>query len=348
MNGGQPVVRVGLLGAGFMGTTHGLAYTQIPEAQVVTVFDRNLDKAELLAGQIGSRVEQDFEQVLRNPDIEVIDITLPTPLHPDFAARAFEAGKHVILEKPLALSLAEADSVLEAARRSGKFLMVAHVIRFWPEYIALLEIIQSGRIGKPRLATAYRLSNMPQWADWFHDPQQFGGAVLDLQIHDLDFMNLIFGKPLKVCATGLQDETGGWNHVITQLEYLEGRASVEASCILPRNFPFTAGLRVLCEGGTLEYHFRGGGASFEQGQPSSYLLLHETDHPNQPIPCPPGDGYLNELSYFIHCVVSNTPPDRITPAEARLAVETALLSRRALEEGEPRAADRQLTRGEKT
>jgi len=331
MIGGQPMVGVGLLGAGFMGTTHGLAYTQIPGVQVIAVVDRNLDKANLLAEQIGSRVEQNIEQVLRNPAVEVIDITLPTPLHPEFAVRAFEAGKHVILEKPLALSLAEADSVIEAARRSGKFLMVAHVIRFWPEYMAMLETIQSGRIGKPRLATAYRLSNMPQWADWFRDPQQFGGAVLDLQIHDLDFMNLIFGQPLKVRATGLQDETGGWNHVITQLEYPEGRASVEASCILPRDFPFTAGLRVSCEGGVLEYHFRSGGASFEQGQPSSYLLLHEPDHPNQPILFPPGDGYLNELSYFIRCVMSNNPPDRITPAEARLAVETALLSRQALE-----------------
>jgi predicted dehydrogenase len=251
----------------------------------------------------------------------------------EFAVRAFDAKKHVILEKPIALSLWEADAILEASHRSGKLLMAAHVIRFWPEYMAILDIIQNGRIGKPLLATAYRLSNMPQWANWFRDPKQFGGAVLDLQIHDLDFMNLIFGEPIKINATGLQDETGGWNHVITQLEYPDGRASVEASCILPRDFPFTAGLRVLCEGGALEYHFRGGGASFEQGRPNSYLLLHEPGHPHQSIPFIPGDGYLNELSYFIHCVETNSPPSRITPSEARLAVETALLSRQALEEG---------------
>ena len=327
------MIRIGLLGAGFMGTTHGHVYAQIPGVQVVAVFDRNLDKAEQLAQEISSRVVQDCAHILNDPSVDVIDITLPTPLHPDFAIRAFEAGKHVILEKPIALSLSDADAILEAAHHSGKFLMAAHVIRFWPEYMAMLEIIQSGRIGKPLIATAYRLSNMPQWADWFRDPQQFGGAVLDLQIHDLDFMNLLFGKPINVNAIGVQDESSGWNHVITQLEYPEGRASVEASCILPRDYPFTAGLRVLCEGGALEYHFRGGGASFEQGQPISYLLLHEPEQPSQPVSFLAGDGYLNELSYFIKCVVSNIPPNRITPAEARLAVETALLSRRALEEG---------------
>jgi UDP-N-acetylglucosamine 3-dehydrogenase len=328
------MIRICLLGAGFMGTTHARAYTQIPDTQVVAIIGKNPERAKQLANEIGSRVSQDFEQILSDPTVDVVDITLPTPLHPEFAVQALNAGKHVILEKPIALSLPEADVILEAASRSEKFLMVAHVIRFWPEYMALQEIIQSRRIGKPRLATAYRLSNMPQWADWFRDPHSFGGAVLDLQIHDLDFLNLIFGKPVKVSATGLQDETGGWNHVITLLEYPEGRASVEASCILPRDYPFTAGLRVLCEGGAVEYNFRAGGASFEQGQPNSSLLLHEPGHPNQPIRCPHGNGYYNELSYFTRCIMSNIPPDRITPAEARLAVETALLSRQALEQGE--------------
>jgi predicted dehydrogenase len=174
---------------------------------------------------------------------------------------------------------------------------------------------------------------MPQWADWFRYPEQFGGAVLDLQIHDLDFMNLVFGSPVKVSATGMRDETGGWNHVITQLEYPAGRAVVEASCSMPRDFPFTAGLRVQCEGGVLEYHFRGGGASFEQGRPSSYLLLHEPGQPNQPLPFQTGDGYVNELAYFVDCIDTNTPPSRVTPADARLAVATALWSRKALEEG---------------
>lgn len=327
------MIRIGILGAGFMGSTHANAYASLPEAKVVAIHDQNPHRAMALAAEIGSRADSEPENIFTDPSIDVIDVTLPTPFHPEFAIRGLEAGKHVIIEKPLALSLPEADSILDAAQRSDKFLMVAHVVRFWPEYQALYALIQSGRLGKPLLATAYRLSNMPQWADWFRDPRQFGGAVLDLQIHDLDFMNLLFGAPRQVAAIGLQDETGGWNHVVTQIQYETGRASVEASCILPRNFPFSSGLRVVCEGGTLEYAFRGGGASFEQGQPSSYLLLHEPDRPNQPLPFEAGDGYVNELAYFLQCITANTPPVRVTPLDARLAVLTALKSREALECG---------------
>ena len=329
------MTRIGLIGAGFMGTTHGQAYARLSSAEVAVVVDQDLSRAEKLAREVGGQASCDPEQVFRDASIDVIDVTLPTPLHPQFALRAFEAGKHLIIEKPLALTLPEADSIVSASQRSGRFLMVAHVIRFWPEYLAVQEVIRSGRVGKPLLATAYRMSNMPQWATWFRDPAAFGGAVHDLQIHDLDFMNLLFGAPLRVSAIGLKDETGGWNHVVTQLEYASGRASVEAGCMMPMDYPFTAGLKVMCERGVIEYHFRAGGASFELGQPVSYLLVHEPGRPSQPLTFEPGDGYFNELAYFLQCVETGVPPSRVTPAEARLAVQTALASRESLEQSQP-------------
>lgn len=327
------MVRIGILGAGFMGRTHGQAYARMPGVEVAAVVDGDLERAKRLAGEVGGVAGSDLAGLYKEPAVEVIDVCLPTPLHPQAGLGALQAGKHVIMEKPLALSLAEADTILAAAQRSGKFLMVAHVIRFWPEYVAIQKLVQSGRIGKPRLATAYRLSNMPQWADWFRDPAAFGGAVLDMHIHDLDFMNLLFGRPLKATAIGMKHETGGWNHVVSQITYEAGSASVEASCMLPQDYPFTCGLKLVCEKGVVEYHFRAGGASFEQGQPVSYLLLHEDGRPNQPIAFDAGDGYYNELSYFIECVKSGTPPSRVAPADARLAVQTALACRQSLEEG---------------
>jgi UDP-N-acetylglucosamine 3-dehydrogenase len=327
------MVRVGVVGAGFMGKTHGAAYARIPGVEVAAIVDGDLGRAKQLSAEVGGVALSDLASLYTDPGIDVIDVCLPTPLHPQTATRSLQAGKHVIMEKPLALSLPEADSMLEAAHASGKFLMVAHVIRFWPEYIAIHKLVQSGKIGKPRLATAYRLSNMPQWADWFRDPAAFGGAVLDLHIHDLDFMNLLFGKPVRVTAIGMEDETGGWNHVISQVTYESGSASVEASCMLPQDYPFTAGLKLVCEKGVIEFHFRAGGASFEQGRPVSYLLLHEDGKPSQPIPFEAGDGYYNELAYFIDCIKSGTPPSIVTPEDARLAVQTALTCRKSLEQG---------------
>jgi UDP-N-acetylglucosamine 3-dehydrogenase len=316
-----------------MGRTHAQTLKRIPGVKVAAVVSRDQGKAKQVAAESGAEVFSDFAMLYAQPDIDVVDVCLPTLLHPDTAICSLQAGKHVIMEKPLALSLPEADSMLEAARISEKFLMVAHVLRFWPEYMAIQKLVQSGRIGEPRLGTAYRLSNMPQWADWFRDPAAFGGAVLDLHIHDLDFMNLLFGKPLLATAIGMKHETGGWNHVVSQITYAFGSASVEASCMLPQDYLFTAGLKLVCERGVIEYHFRAGGASFEQGRPDSYLLLHEDGKPSQPIPFEAGDGYYNELAYFMGCVKSGTPPSIVTPEDARLAVQTALACRQSLELG---------------
>lgn len=327
------MIRVGILGAGFMGTTHARALARIPGVEVAAIASLEREKAECLVAEVGGEVSSDLEWMYAQPDIDVIDVCLPTPLHPETAVRAMQAGKHVIMEKPLALSLPGADAMLAAAQHSGKYLMVAHVLRFWPEYVAIRKLVGSGRIGAPRLATAYRLSGMPQWADWFRDPQAFGGAVLDLHIHDLDLMNWLFGRPQRASAVGMKHETGGWNHVVSQVAYATGSASVEASCMLPQDYPFTAGLKLVCEGGVVEYHFRAGGASFEQGRPVSYLLLHEAGRPNQPVACEAGDAYVNELAYFIDCVRTGTPPTIVTPEDARLAVQTALACRQSLEEG---------------
>jgi len=162
----------------------------------------------------------------------------------------------------------------------------------------------------------------------------FRGAVHDLQIHDLDFINLIFGVPKVVKAVGLKDETGGWNHVVTQLEYASGWASVEAGCMMPQDFPFTAGLRVIFERGVVEYHFRAGGASFEQGQPNSYLLVHEPGIPTSH--CHSSRGMdIQQNCHTSFNVFKPTHPYPRYPEDARLAVKTALASRESLECGKP-------------
>ena len=200
-------------------------------------------------------------------------------------------------------------------------------------------MLRSGRLGPALQASAYRLTNKPQWSTWFADPTMTGGAVLDLHIHDLDLLNWLFGTPATLFARGLKGETGGWDYVMTQVSYPGINGSAEASFMMPTDYPFTAGLRVLCEGGVVEYHFRAGGASFEQGQPVKYLLLHEPGKPSQPIPVGSGDAFEQEMAYFVECVQSGVPPTVVTPADARLAVQTCLAARQSLETGAPVALD---------
>lgn len=328
------MIKVGVIGAGFAGAFHARAYAALPGVEVAIIADRNEPKAEALAAEVGARSTVDAQAILGDPAITLVDVALPTPLHPEYAIRAFEAGKHVVIEKPLALSVEEADAIIDAADRYHRFLMVAHVLRFWPEYVAIRRVLQSGRLGQPRIAVAQRLSNMPQWASWFRDPSMTGGTVLDLHIHDLDMMNWLFGCPRRVRAIGARGETGGWDHVVTQVEFDTVSASVEASNLMPLDFPFSAGLRVVCDGGVIEYQFRAGGASFESGHPVHYCLIHEAGRPNQPVEFEVGDAFHNEIAYFVGCIQRGTPSETVTPDDARLAVHTALAARASLETGD--------------
>ena len=138
------MLEVGILGAGFMGKTHAAAYKKLPNVRLAVIADNDEEKVEQAGCQMGCKAETDAEKVIQDASISLVDVTLPTPLHANFAVQALEAGKHVIVEKPMALSLAEVDTMLEASRRTGKFLMVAQVLRFWPEYVKIREILQSG------------------------------------------------------------------------------------------------------------------------------------------------------------------------------------------------------------
>jgi predicted dehydrogenase len=144
----------------------------------------------------------------------------------------------------------------------------------------------------------------------------------------------VFGSPLSVYSQGWQDPQGGWNSLQTLIEYSGGAASIECSFNKPKDYPFTCGLRLECELGEIEYHFRAGGASFEQGRPFSYLLIHEDGKPNQSVQLQEGDGFQNELGYFVQCVEQGKPPNYVTAEDAYKALCTAMASQKSLESRE--------------
>src|SRR5258706_10883902 len=174
------VMKIGILGAGFMGTTHARAYAKIPGVTIAAVSSRQLEKAERLAGEFGARATTDDRSIIEDPSIAAISNTLPTHLHSGPTIAALEAGKHVLLEKPLVLEAADADGMFKATKRTGRTLMGAHVLRFWGEYVSLVEVVHAGKLGKPISAVAARLSQPPASADWELDPVRGGGALLGL------------------------------------------------------------------------------------------------------------------------------------------------------------------------
>jgi UDP-N-acetylglucosamine 3-dehydrogenase len=324
-------MRIGILGCGFMGTTHARAYAKIPGVSIAAVSSRNLDRAEKLAKEFGARATIDDRSIIEDPSIEAISNTLPTHLHAEMTITALKAGKHVLLEKPFALTAADCDDMIATAKETGRTLMVAHVLRFWGEYVSLVELVQSGKLGKPISAVAARLSQLPAWADWFLNPVWSGGAVLDLCVHDFDALNWLFGTPKSVYARGKELKPGLWNDIHALVDYGGPNGFVEGSEFMPQGYPFTAAMKVLCESGVVEFMFRAGGVSVEMGGGAS-LMVHEAGK-TYPLTAKPGDAYDNQASYFVDCMRKGIKPTLGTPEQARIAVATANAARRSLENG---------------
>jgi predicted dehydrogenase len=324
-------MKVGILGSGFMGSTHARAYAKIPGVEVVAVSAASLDKAEKLAVEVGARATTDNLSIIEDSSITAISNTLPTHLHEEFTIAALKAGKHVLLEKPFALTAARCDGMIAAEKESGKHLLVAHACRFWGDYVTLVEFVQSGRLGKPMSVVATRLSQLPGWADWFLNPEWSGGAVLDLSVHDFDVVNWVLGTPKSVYARGHQYRPGLWNHIHAEMDFGDSQGFVEGSEYMPQGYPFTAALKVLCEGGVAEFLFRAGGVSVEQGGGST-VTVYEPGK-SYPLTPKPGDAYENQASYFIDCVRNDRKPAMGTPAQARLAVAAADAARKSMETG---------------
>ncbi len=326
--GVPPLLRVAVAGAGFMGTTHAQRWAALPEVRVVGVYSRTAARAEALARPSGAVATDDIQSLLAMP-ADVVDICLPTDRHADVAVAAFAARRHVVCEKPIALDPADGERMAAEARRADRLLLVAHVVRFWPEYARLREMVLGGAIGRPTSAAAERLQEGPGWVgDGWGARAAGGGPVVDLQIHDHDFLASLFGVPRLVQAVG------GDRHVFTTYVFDGGAvATAEAASDMPRGYPFTSTLRVRGDEGVLEYVFRAGGVRPDEAGGLSALTLHPDAGAPAPIAVPPGDAYTLQLAHFADCLRRGEPSGVVSPASAIRALRIALAARAALDAG---------------
>ena len=328
------MIKVGLLGAGGIGRHHASRYGQIENARLVAVADIDRVAAGKLAKEYGTQVYYTMESLLDDPDIDMVDVCLPTFLHEQAVVAAARAGKHVLCEKPVALTMAGVERMIEAVDRAGVKCMVAQVIRFWPQYAEIKALLDRGELGRPLMAHAARLGCVPALRSWYGDPGLSGGALLDLHVHDLDYLYQIFGKPTSVYALGLATENGAWNQVLTSLDYGDKKAAAEASFLMPNSYPFGMSLRLLGDKGCAEYACQGEQRDL-QAPPKNELVIYPCGEPARYHRCcPERDAYLAEIEYFVDCVAQDTAPKSATLTEAREVLEVAMAARRSLETGQ--------------
>lgn len=327
------MLKVAILGFGFIGRAHGEAYARLPNVKLVAVGGC---RQERVRGWKSPYVIQFYagpDALLESADADIVDICLPTFMHEEFVTKAAEKGMHVICEKPLALTVEAVDRMLAAVRKAGVTFMVAQVLRFFAHYTKCRELVRDGSLGNIFFASASRLAEPPRWADWFRDPDKSGGALFDLQVHDLDYLMNLFGVPDSVFAVGLQSDSGSWDHVASSLSYPASKVTIEASYRMAPGWLFTSALRLMGTAGSVEYGFRvqGNVDVVEQAQHS--LILYSKGGTATRFEIDDPDPYLRELKYFVDVVERGEQPDAVRPADARSVIAVLQATKQSLETG---------------
>ncbi len=317
---------VGIVGLGMMGVTHLDVYARRPDVRVVAVADRNEDRRTgraVASGNIEGQAKGGFDfapvaqyadgmDLIRDPAVHVVDVCLATPLHRAFAVAAIEAGKHVLCEKPLARTAADADAIVAAAAaRPEVVAMPAMCMRFWPGWTWLKEAVDSRRYGAVRSAAFRRLASHPA-GRFYADGAACGGAILDLHVHDADFVRHCFGPPRAVESHGYAAVSGAIDHVCTVYLYGDGGPLVtaEGGWAMRPGFPFTMAYTVNFERATAVLDLAA----------ANPLMLYEDDAAPAAVEVPPGMGYEREIDYFLACVRDRRQPQIVTLADAAAAI----------------------------
>lgn len=262
------MIRIGIVGVGFMGMIHFLAARRLQGGKVVALCSRDEKKLagdwRSIQGNFGPRGEimdlagikkyRELDDMLADKDIDLVDICNPTHLHPDTVIRALKAGKHVLVEKAIALESAQADAMVATARQAGKMLMVAHVLPFFPEFAYAAEVIRSGRFGKVLGGHFKRVIAKPDWSAEIGDASKTGGPAVDLHIHDTHFIGLVCGVPGHVFATGVVEE-GAVSYLTTSYLYGPGGPAITCSsgALAQKGRQFVHGYEIYLEKATLVY-----------------------------------------------------------------------------------------------
>jgi predicted dehydrogenase len=319
-------VKVGLIGAGGMGNVHASQYAKMPDVSVV-VFDGAAERSAPLAERVGGTVVDSLEKLLET--VDVVDICLPTDIHAEFGLRAMEAKRPIFMEKPVCRTWEQAVGLAEAAAKHGVTVMPGQVVRFFPEFRTGHQLVKNGAVGTPAAARTRRGGGAPGGSrGWFMDHARSGGILLDLAIHDFDWLRWTFGevKFLESRSVAAKTKTGP-DYALTTLTFESGLvAHVESTWMDPSGFRVS--YEVAGKDGLIAYDSSEHSAlkisNRAEKTTGSYLAVNEN-----PL-SPTDDPYYLELKAFLDAVRDGTPP----PVTLEDGIQALAISLAAMESTE--------------
>ena len=305
-----------------MGAAHVSAITANEHAELAAIVTTNQKAREGDLSETGGNLDlgtrifdfshvskyNTWQELVADDKVEAVTICLPTDLHAQVTIAALNSGKHVMCEKPMALTAAECDEMMAAATAARRTLMIGQVLRFWPEYVALREFVTSGKYGRVKQATFLRKCGVPEWSKWLPDEARSGGAILDLLVHDIDQILSLFGTPDRITAKRL----GTTDALMASFIYPGGpEVRLQGGWFAP-DTPFSMSFQVWAERGEMELMPDG-------------LMISDMTGTRQKVELPTANAYAEEVHYFLDCCINGIEPAHCKPADSAKAVKVALL-----------------------
>jgi predicted dehydrogenase len=326
-------LNVAILGAGNMGTCLARALKKVERAEISIVCDARPELAERLAKEVGATAVASLEEALQAPRVEAVLVCLPTFTRLEVLRKVVQAQKHIFTEKPLALNRNMAQALGALLKGYSKTVMVGQVVRFFWEYANLRRQILEGKIGQVGMVRLSRCVGYPGDDSWYTDAAKSGGIILDLLVHDLDFLLWTFGNVKQVYAqTCRSRRQGPLDYALLNLQLESGAiAHLEGSWAHPVG-SFRQTVEVAGSEGLLHY---------DSAEAQSFKWhvteeVHEGVRSRISIPemDPENDPYFLEISHFVESSLTNRPVD-IPWQEAMKACEVAFAAAESAEQGVP-------------
>ncbi|MEX2216758.1 MAG: Gfo/Idh/MocA family oxidoreductase [Phycisphaeraceae bacterium] len=333
------MINVGVIGLGMMGLTHLDAYAKRDDVNVVAIADKDPNRLSGKVKAVGNVEGQaqggfDFDKpkkyeegmdLIRSKRVDAVDICLPTHMHLEYAKSAIRKGKHVLIEKPLARTAKDAAKLVALAEKSAGVSMCAMCMRFWPGWSWLKDAVDDKRYGKVMSAQFRRVASHPGGA-FYASGELSGGAILDLHIHDTDFVQFLFGPPKAVSSRGYSKVTTAVDHVVTHYIYDDIPIVVaEGSWAMAEKFPFSMAYTINFEQATAVY-------TMGSDHP---LTLYRPGNAPEKVELEKAMGYDLEIDNFLNCIKNGTKPTTVTLADAANTIRIIEAEEKSVRTGKP-------------
>ena len=326
--------QIAIIGPGSISRTYAEALKNSKLVKIQAIAGRDTEKGRAMAAEYGVPYYTDQDEMYEKENLDAVLICTPTFTHEEMVRRAIAHHVHVMCEKPFVLDVEIAKKLICEAEAAGVRLMVMHVVRFWPEYVKVKEMITDGELGEIKNVYLNRLSSHPTWATWHRDPKKSGGGLYDLHIHDIDFLYHVFGEVESVYAVGKQEDSGCFNNVSTVMKFKSGvSAIVEGFMDITGAFGFTTNVRV--NGSEAAVEMLNKAVHLAEGTvgKANKLIAYKKDQPAQIVDVEKYDPYARETEYFAECVQRGTKNEMVPNEDVVSVLQILAAIRESLENG---------------